>query len=512
MRILHAILRRSMTWPVIALFAICCGATGFMAATFHQEERQKQVLQVNLGLIAAQIQERLTELESRLQSEAPAGVSDTAQLEALQTRLRKEFPFLLELEVRDRQGRLLRADAVGPEQRERMAPGQLALLESALLTGRAEYRLDERSAHKVAWPVSLIVPARRGEVESWLVQLDLGELVRVLWQSEKSRWPNHIGLGLSSWAPHAGHDQLALVELSRNGMRLAIATQATSEAPRAFVAEQILTALLAGLAGLMAGLWLRALLMRQQSQKAYRELEAKMQANAKIATLGEMSTAIAHELNQPLGAIENYAYACERILLRSEASPSGVMEALQRIRGEAQRGAEVIRSIRSLARRERGRVERIRLAELFEKLRPLLNIQAQRYGCDIHIEADPTLTVVCEKTLLEQVIVNLTNNGFESMKDTPKAHRRLVLTAELDAVDRSVSVVVSDNGNGVSEMHAASLFKPFFTTKSEGLGIGLNLCQTIAEQQGGAISWHNKAERGAVFTLRLPQAQTVEAL
>jgi two-component system sensor histidine kinase DctS len=270
--------------------------------------------------------------------------------------------------------------------------------------------------------------------------------------------------------------------------------------------------LLAGLAGLMAGLWIRSLWMRQQSQRAYRELESKMQANAKIATLGEMSTAIAHELNQPLGAIENYAHACERLMLRSETPSPGVLEALRQIRCEAQRGAEVIRSIRSLARRERGRVERVRLSELFDRLRPLLSIQAQRYGCEIQVETDPSLTVVCEKTLLEQVIVNLTNNGFEAMQDTPKAQRRLTLTAEFDPKEQAVSVVVSDNGAGISQKYASSLFKPFFTTKTEGLGIGLNLCQTIAEQQGGAISWHNKSERGAVFTLRLPLAQTTETL
>jgi C4-dicarboxylate-specific signal transduction histidine kinase len=501
-----------MVLLVIGLFAFCCAAGGWIAAQRQQEERERLAVQTNLGLTAAQTQERLTELESRLQSESSASMSDIAQLDSFETRLRKEFPFLLGLEVRDRQGRLLRGGAVGYEQRERLASGQLALLESALLTGRAEYRLDERSSYKAAWPISLIVPARRAETESWFAQLDLGELVQTLWHTEKSRWPNGIDVSVSSWAPEAAPNELALIELSRNGLRLAITAKINSERQTAIFAEQILTSLLAGLAGLMAGLWIRSLWMRQQSQRAYRELESKMQANAKIATLGEMSTAIAHELNQPLGAIENYAHACERLMLRSETPSPGVLEALRQIRCEAQRGAEVIRSIRSLARRERGRVERVRLSELFDRLRPLLSIQAQRYGCEIQVETDPSLTVVCEKTLLEQVIVNLTNNGFEAMQDTPKAQRRLTLTAEFDPKEQAVSVVVSDNGAGISQKYASSLFKPFFTTKTEGLGIGLNLCQTIAEQQGGAISWHNKSERGAVFTLRLPLAQTTETL
>jgi two-component system sensor histidine kinase DctS len=149
---------------------------------------------------------------------------------------------------------------------------------------------------------------------------------------------------------------------------------------------------------------------------------------------------------------------------------------------------------------------------LFEKLKPLLNIQAQRNGCEVEIRADHSLTVLCERTLLEQVIINLTNNGFEAMQDTPRALRRLTLTAQLEPKTRSVMVIVSDNGSGINDDYAQSLFKPFFTTKPEGLGIGLNLCQTIAEQQGGAISWHNKSGQGAEFVLRLPQANASEVI
>jgi two-component system sensor histidine kinase DctS len=117
---------------------------------------------------------------------------------------------------------------------------------------------------------------------------------------------------------------------------------------------------------------------------------------------------------------------------------------------------------------------------------------------------------MCERTLLEQVIVNLTNNGLESMEDTPKGLRQLTLNARYDEQAQAVLLAVSDNGSGVSKTNASSLFKPFFTTKADGLGVGLNLCQTIAEQQGGSIVWHNRQERGAEFILRLPLAQSAE--
>lgn len=497
----------------IGLLALFCSLLGWLVAQHQHDERLRQSAQVRLGLIVAQAQEKLTEFEAKLSSESAALYGDTTDLRRLETRLRSEFPFLVALEIRDRQGHIVNSTLPANNIRDRLASGHLALLESALFTGRTEYRLAERFEGAPLWQVNLIIPARRGESSSWLGWLDLGSLVKGIAQADRAMWPAGVGISVRNWAPEAVGGELGVVEFSRSGLRLSLSAQYAgqmriTESP----AEQVLFALLAGLAGLMAGLWGRAVWLRGRAAAAFRELEARMQATAKITTLGEMSTAIAHELNQPLGAIENYAHACERLLMRSEPSQAGVLEALGRIRNEAQRGAEVIRSIRSLARRERGRVERIRLIDLFEKLKPLLNIQAQRNGCEVEIRADHSLTVLCERTLLEQVIINLTNNGFEAMRDTPRALRRLTLTAQLEPKTRSVMVIVSDNGSGINNDYAQSLFKPFFTTKPEGLGIGLNLCQTIAEQQGGAISWHNKSGQGAEFVLRLPHANASEVI
>ncbi len=496
----------------IALLTLCCSLLGWMVAHKQHEERLQESVRVRLGLVVAQAQEKLTEFEAKLSSESAALDSDATDLRRLEAKLRAQFPFLVALEIRGRQGQIINSTLTANNTRERLASGQLALLESALFTGRTEYRLAERFEGASLWQVNLIVPARRGESSSWLGWLDLDSLVKSIFQADKAIWPAGVDISLRSWAPETASGDLGFVEFSRTGLRLSLSAQYAGQVRiTESAAEQVLFALLAGLAGLMAGLWARAVWLRGQAAAAFRELEAKMQANAKIATLGEMSTAIAHELNQPLGAIENYAHACERLLMRSSPAQAGVLQALGHIRSEAQRGAEVIRSIRSLARRERGRVERIRVLDLFQKLKPLLNIQAQRNGCEIEIRAEDSLTVLCERTLLEQVIINLTNNGFEAMQDTPRALRRLTLAAQLEPKTQSVMVIVSDNGSGIKDGDANWLFKPFFTTKSEGLGIGLNLCQTIAEQQGGAISWHNKSEQGAEFVLRLPQAKASEA-
>lgn len=495
----------------VALLTLACGLMGWLVTQTQEERRLQQTLRTHLELVTAQAQERLTELESRLYSESQAQLSDSVALKALTQKLQQEFPFLMALETRDRQGQLVHG-GVGPSTSGLpFASGQLALLESALLTGRAEYRLSEASRHSSNPTVSLIVPARRNEADSWFATVNLGQLTQDLAASEPKRWPHGIKVGLTPTAnPNALRPEV-VVDFSRGGLKLGLAATRPGTSLAPISPERSLIALLAAAAGLIVGLWLRGLWLNKQALAANQELEDKMQASAKIATLGEMSAAIAHELNQPLGAIENYAHACERLLRRAEPTPPGVLEALSHIRHEAQRGAEVIRSIRSLARRERGRIERVNISELFVKLRPLLEIQARRYSCEITMNAEPSLAVVCERTLLEQVIVNLTNNGFEAMQETPKLLRQLNLSARLDPLSRAVVMVVSDNGPGVTDSDASSLFKPFFTTKTEGLGIGLNLCQTIAEQQGGSIVWRNKDERGAEFILRLPVAPSAEA-
>lgn len=495
----------------VALLTLICGLIGWLATQAQEEHRLQQALRTHLEVVTAQAQERLTELESRLYSQSQAQLSDSLALQALTQRLQQEFPFLMGLETRDRQGQLVHGGRGSATTAQRFASGQLALLESALLTGRAEYRLSEASRDTPSWTAHLIVPARRNETDSWFATVNLGQLTQDLAAVEPKRWPHGIKVGLKSNADPDALRPAVVVDFSRGGLKLGLAAipPGTSLAPAS--PERSLIALFAAAAGLIAGLWLRGLWLNRQALAANQELEDKMQASAKIATLGEMSAAIAHELNQPLGAIENYAHACERLLRRAEPTPAGVLEALSHIRHEAQRGAEVIRSIRSLARRERGRIERVNISELFIKLKPLLEIQARRYNCEITMNAEPSLAVVCERTLLEQVIVNLTNNGFEAMQETPKVLRQLTLSARLDPQSRAVVMVVSDNGSGVTDSDASSLFKPFFTTKTEGLGIGLNLCQTIAEQQGGSIVWRNKDERGAEFILRLPVAPSTEA-
>jgi two-component system sensor histidine kinase DctS len=270
------------------------------------------------------------------------------------------------------------------------------------------------------------------------------------------------------------------------------------------LALQWLFACFGGLVALSLSLWVRGLRYRKLTKSRLEEIEKKMQSDARIATLGEMSTAIAHELNQPLGAISNYAYAAEKIAKQQPNPEPALLEGLTQIRREAERGAEVIKSIRNFIRREEMSSEQIDVAAMLNDLRPILELQAQSQGSNLSIEVKDNLVVNCSKALLQQVILNLTKNGLDAMRDLPKASRSLQIKAGLNETTHRVMFEVIDSGHGISEEVKKSLFKPFFTTKKDGLGIGLNLCLSIAERQGGTVMWQNNLTGGARFVLELP--------
>ncbi|WP_194943063.1 sensor histidine kinase [Limnohabitans sp. 2KL-27] len=319
------------------------------------------------------------------------------------------------------------------------------------------------------------------------LELVIQEITQALPQpAPTTRWP------LAQWL------------FERNGLRLTLSGSVSAPMADSAAVLQWLLACLGGLSTLTVSLWVRGLRVRRLTKLRLAEIEKKMQSDARIATLGEMSTAIAHELNQPLGAICNYAYAAEKIAKQQSHPEPALLEGLAQIRHEAERGAEVIKSIRNFIRREEMASEQIDVAVMLNDLMPILELQAQSQGSRLGVEVKDNLKINCSKALLQQVILNLTKNGLDAMKDLPRAARFLQIKAGVNEDTQRITFEVIDAGHGISEEVQKSLFKPFFTTKKDGLGIGLNLCLSIAERQGGTVRWQNNATGGARFVLELP--------
>ena len=236
----------------------------------------------------------------------------------------------------------------------------------------------------------------------------------------------------------------------------------------------------------------------------------RLQATARLATVGEMASLLSHELNQPLAAIASYASGSLNLLADGDAeAPTLLRQALERIAEQAERAGRVIRSVHGFVRRREQLHESLPAERLFEGVMPLARMQARKSGTRIDIDLPPVSAAVprvrCDRTMVEQVLLNLARNGIQAMEqDTPLAER--VLTLRVRQTDaRWVSIAVVDAGPGIPPDVARQLFTPFFTTRSEGMGLGLSLCRTVIEQHGGTLDFGpGDGGRGTEFRFTLP--------
>lgn len=489
------------------------GFIAFWSSSWYLHLVEQRALQTALPALSRVLDQSLAELESRLGSDIYLDLSTPGQLASVFQALREDVPFVSALEIRDAEGSLLLTSATPSRAENRLlSPGYAALFESALKSGRPGYSgvYTEPTRGQGGHFFDLFIVSRWGQKQGLVAQLSAADLLKMSRNELEKDTSSGLELLIIETTPWMSDETQKTIwqgtqwVFERNGLLLTLSGHSSASLANSALALQWLLACLGGLTALSVSLWIRGLRFRNLTKSRLQEIEKKMQSDARIATLGEMSTAIAHELNQPLGAISNYAYAAEKIAKQQHTPDPEVLEALRQIRREAERGAEVIKSIRNFIRREDLSSEQIDVAVMLNDLRPILELQAQTQGSGLSIEVKDSLVVNCSKALLQQVILNLTKNGLDAMKDLPKTSRLLQIKAGLNKTTQRVMFEVIDSGHGISEDVKKSLFKPFFTTKKDGLGIGLNLCLSIAERQGGTVMWHNNLTGGARFVLELP--------
>ena len=258
--------------------------------------------------------------------------------------------------------------------------------------------------------------------------------------------------------------------------------------------------------------WMSAVLdmtAQRRAEELSRASQERLQASARLATVGEMASLMSHELNQPLAVISSYATGSLNLLQQpagDAATLHDVRTALSRIAEQAGRAGKVIHSVRDLVRQRSTSRQAVAPRVLFDAVLPLVQLQARKLGATVHVEVPAELPAVwCEATMIEQVLMNLARNGLQAMAEAP-APRLLRLQARLGPAHTAVEFVVADSGEGISDDVAAQLFTPFFTTKDEGMGLGLSLCRTVVEQHGSALQHQPQSPRGTVFRFTLPVA------
>jgi PAS domain S-box-containing protein len=242
----------------------------------------------------------------------------------------------------------------------------------------------------------------------------------------------------------------------------------------------------------------------RQAQEALRNTQTEFAHVTRVMTMGELTASIAHEVNQPLGAIVTSAAAGARWLATKPPQMDKARRALERIASDGKRAAEVIRRIRALMKRQAPRKEWLDINEAIREVIELAQYQLRRSEILVETRLGHDLPLVrCDRVQLQQVLLNLTINGIEAMNGIKERSRALTMVSASGGPD-AVSVEVRDTGTGLDSEHASHLFEPFYTTKAEGLGIGLSISRSILEAHGGRLSAAANAPHGTVFSFSLP--------
>jgi C4-dicarboxylate-specific signal transduction histidine kinase len=237
-----------------------------------------------------------------------------------------------------------------------------------------------------------------------------------------------------------------------------------------------------------------------------RLLDAQMELArvTRVTTLGELTASIAHEVNQPLGAVVNAAAACLRWLDRATPDLDEARRAVEWISTEANRASEVIRRVRALANKTDVEKVPLDINDVVREVITLVQRQVMSHQVSLHMELAPTLpTILGDRVQLQQVIINLVMNGFEAMQSITDRPRELVIQSRQDETQQ-VLVGVTDSGVGISVEDVDRLFNPFFTTKYSGMGMGLSICRSIMEAHGGRLWATANIPHGATFQFTLP--------
>ncbi|MBI3525074.1 MAG: PAS domain S-box protein [Betaproteobacteria bacterium] len=244
-----------------------------------------------------------------------------------------------------------------------------------------------------------------------------------------------------------------------------------------------------------------------------RQQEEKLQFTARLVAMGEMASSLAHELNQPLAAISSYSTGCLNRIEQADIQQSDLVEALQKIGRQAQRAGAVIRRIYAFARRSEPRQASCNLGEIIADAAGLLEAEARKHGVEIRLDISASLPrIIGDRVLLEQIFVNLIKNGVESMQFAKIRFRTLEITANYSGQDPEAQLCVSvmDHGCGIAAADLDKIFLPFFTTKPEGMGMGLNICRSIIESHHGRLWYEENPAGGSIFRLTLPAGGDLE--
>ncbi len=250
---------------------------------------------------------------------------------------------------------------------------------------------------------------------------------------------------------------------------------------------------------------IRDLTERKAQTREAEGLRARLTHAARLGTLSEMVSGIAHEVNQPLTAISNYASACRRLVQGGTISGEELAGTLDKIGAQAERAGQVIRGLRALIRRREEVREPLDINRLIRDVIKLVEFDVRQAGYRLALDlAEPLPATVGDAVQIQQVVLNLIRNGLDAMLERASGDTIRIETA---VTDGKVEIGVTDSGPGLLPAAQERLFEPFFTTKPQGIGLGLSICKSIISAHGGELTGEPAPAGGSRFRVRLPKVE-----
>jgi len=253
---------------------------------------------------------------------------------------------------------------------------------------------------------------------------------------------------------------------------------------------------------------------RKVAEEALQASEAELAHVSRLTMMGELTASIAHEVNQPLGAIMNYANACRRLLAAGPDNKTQVDQALTSIAEDARRASDVIARIRALSKKKPTEKTLTGVKALIDDVVAIAKYKMQARGTAVRVELGAELPPLwVDRVQIQQVLLNLMINAIEAMDTVPPADRILDLSARSGSHEGAAAIIVTvrDHGTGVSSADQGRLFDAFYTTKSEGVGLGLAISRSIVESHGGCLSLAPTQGPGATFQIVLPVGESAHS-
>jgi C4-dicarboxylate-specific signal transduction histidine kinase len=246
--------------------------------------------------------------------------------------------------------------------------------------------------------------------------------------------------------------------------------------------------------------------LRKRAEETLRRHQAELAHALRLGTMGELATGLAHELNQPLAAISNYARGCERRLEADGelADVEAILSAVRQVSEQALRAGQVIHRLRAHVRKSESRRDWCDVNRLVVEAMELVEGDARQLGVELRVElASEPARVQVDAIQVEQVLHNLVRNALDSVEESGDGPRRVdILVCRVS--EDTVEIRVVDTGKGLAPDRLESVFDAFETTKREGLGLGLSIARSIVDTHGGKIWADANPDRGATFTFTLP--------